>query len=359
MEKCIYLNSHENLTFISGEHIIPAGLGGIKKLPKGYVSDQANNMFSKFEKTALRGSLLTANRIRHGPGKRGNQDLAKEKNPVVRLLTIDETKEKNLGYIFMGSTYLIPQIECDYNLLSGEIRVIFRRDDYDDTEHSKYFREFKKKLLEFLFDRNKKYTQLSTLNGHTNKFYIGLLNNQWIVASSYKNFDLEKYVKIMISYFFCEAVDKSKLFMPDNYQNLGKMLFSFSQEIDLTDKSFFYLILKIAFNSLAYLMGKEIVLNKSFDSIRNDIVYQQNVEKYIINPLELEGLFNKQVKMSNNEHYIVVKTVNNNVYAYVALYDEWFGHLLLSDEYDGQPFYMEYICDWKNKNEYEKINNFI
>lgn len=26
MEKCIYLNSHENLTFISGEHIIPAGL---------------------------------------------------------------------------------------------------------------------------------------------------------------------------------------------------------------------------------------------------------------------------------------------------------------------------------------------
>lgn len=78
MNKCIYLTeASENLKYNSEEHIIPAGLGGMQKLPKGYVSDKINNMFSKYELKAMRNSLLTGNRMKHGPGKRGNQNVKK------------------------------------------------------------------------------------------------------------------------------------------------------------------------------------------------------------------------------------------------------------------------------------------
>lgn len=79
MDKCIYLGKLAGeLTYNSQEHLIPAGLGGILKLPKGFVSDQANNKFSKYELCGLRKSLLTGNRMRHGPGKRGNQNIKKK-----------------------------------------------------------------------------------------------------------------------------------------------------------------------------------------------------------------------------------------------------------------------------------------
>ena len=37
---CIYYKDQENLTYTSEEHVIPAGVGGMKKLPKRYICDQ-------------------------------------------------------------------------------------------------------------------------------------------------------------------------------------------------------------------------------------------------------------------------------------------------------------------------------
>lgn len=63
MERCIYCTDYDkNLKYNSEEHVIPAGLGGISKLPRDYVSDAANNKFSKYELKAMRYSLLTGNR---------------------------------------------------------------------------------------------------------------------------------------------------------------------------------------------------------------------------------------------------------------------------------------------------------
>ena len=55
---CIYLEDNENLNYDSVEHIIPAGLGGIKKLPLHFVSREFNNMSSKIERTLMRHSLI-------------------------------------------------------------------------------------------------------------------------------------------------------------------------------------------------------------------------------------------------------------------------------------------------------------
>ena len=70
MEKCIYsLKMSSQATFNGQEHIIPACIGGILKLPKGYVSDETNTMFSSLEKSFSRDSIISISRTFLGPGK--------------------------------------------------------------------------------------------------------------------------------------------------------------------------------------------------------------------------------------------------------------------------------------------------
>lgn len=84
---CIYYKKTEpDLRFDKEEHIIPAGLGGIHKLEKGSVSDEANEKFSKIETVALRNSIIGFNRMNFGPGKRGSLNVKKIKSPVMRVL---------------------------------------------------------------------------------------------------------------------------------------------------------------------------------------------------------------------------------------------------------------------------------
>ena len=49
MNKCIYFKE-DNLKYDSREHIFPAGIGGVKRLLRGFVSDKANNYFSNIER---------------------------------------------------------------------------------------------------------------------------------------------------------------------------------------------------------------------------------------------------------------------------------------------------------------------
>lgn len=72
MRCCIYLKGTEPvLSFNSQEHIFPAGIGGIQMLPKGYVSDQFNNSFSKIELDFMRNSLIALPRQFYGQEKEG------------------------------------------------------------------------------------------------------------------------------------------------------------------------------------------------------------------------------------------------------------------------------------------------
>lgn len=68
---CIYYPGRPSLTYQSGEHIIQATIGGIQKLPKGYVSDQFNQALSKLELDVFREGLPGFARVLDGPGKRG------------------------------------------------------------------------------------------------------------------------------------------------------------------------------------------------------------------------------------------------------------------------------------------------
>lgn len=358
MDKCIYLYKQDsNLKYDSAEHIIPAGLGGIKKLPKGYVSDKANNFFSKIEMKALRYSLLTGNRLRHGPGKRGNRKVQKEKTPVITLL-----KEENingvLGYIFMGSAYIIPQISCAFNCLSGELKIDFIGDDFKSNDFPKNFVTFKTKLVEFLLNKERTFTFIRNDVKSNGSFYIGVHRNKWYISSNTSSFKLDNYINIIINYFIMNST--KSLGKINNYtiHNMSKSEFKYTYPIDITDMSFFYLFLKIAFNSLAYFLGQEMALSTSFDEIRQDIINCENFDKYIVPDSECRELFDNYVKnFKNNEHYVFIVSKGTTVYSYVSLYNEWHSYMVLSKNYQGEPIFSGFICDWKSKNEYEYIEN--
>lgn len=360
MDKCIYLHKQDsNLTYDSAEHIIPAGLGGIKKLPKGYVSDQANNSFSKLEKKALRYSLLTGNRLRHGPGKRGNQKVQKEKMPAVRLLNEEKINGSKLGYIFMGSAYIIPQISCSFNCLSGELKIDFFGDDFEIDDLSEYFISFKTKLVEFLLNEKRAFTFIENDGKSNNSFYIGLNKDKWYISSKNPLFKLDNYVNIIINYLILNATSSFDKINESIIRETSKSEFKYSEQIDITDMSFFYLFLKIAFNALAYLLGQEIALSSSFDEIRHDIANCQNIDNYLVSKSDCKELFENHVRnLKNNEHYVFIVSKETTLYSYVSLYNEWHSYMVLSNNYQGKTIAAGFICDWKSKHEYEYPESF-
>lgn len=359
LDKCIYLYKQDsNLTYDSAEHIIPAGLGGIKKLPKGYVSDQANNFFSKIELKALRYSFLTGNRLRHGPGKRGNQKVQKEKTPSIILFNQEKINGFKLGYIFMGSAYIIPQISCTFNCLSGKLKIDFIGDDFDNNDFSEYFVTFKTKLVEFLLNKKRTFTFIGNDEKSNSSFYIGLHKNKWYISSNTSSFKLDNYINIIMNYFIMNSTNSLEKINNNIIHNTSKSEFKYTYPIDITDMGFFFLFLKIAFNFLAYLLGQEMVLSSSFDEIRHDISNCENINNYFVPNSECKALFDNYVRnFKNNEHYVFIVSKGTTVYSYVSLYNEWHSYMALSNNYQGKPIVSGFICDWKFKNEYEYPEN--
>lgn len=361
MDKCIYFYKEKsNLTYDSAEHIIPAGLGGMKKLPKGYVSDKANKLFSKMEIKALRYSILTGSRLRHGPGKRGNQKVKKEKTPVIRLLNEQNINDSKLGYIFMGEAYIIPQILCAFNCLSGEMKIDLIGDDYENDDFSEYFVTFKSKLIDFLLNQKRDFTFIENDEKSNSSFHIGLHGNKWYVSSNTHYFKLDNYINTIINYFIMNSTNSLGKINKNIIYNTSKSEFRYKSQIDITDMRVFYLFLKIAFNSVAYLLGQEVALSSSFDNVRRDIVNCENIDNYIISGSECKELFENYVmNFKNNEHYVFIVSKGATLYSYVSLYNEWNSYMILSNNYQGEPIMSGFICDWKSKNEYEYSPNFI
>ncbi|CAG5017821.1 hypothetical protein DYBT9275_05853 [Dyadobacter sp. CECT 9275] len=128
---CIYYINREDLTYESAEHILMAGIGGMKTLPKEYVSTQFNNDISKIEQEFLRESLISLPRQFLGPGKRGSLNPKYQSRSKVHLLRDSTDSEFSLGYMQKGTPYLIPQFKL--NLNNGEIKIIINNNKPDKS----------------------------------------------------------------------------------------------------------------------------------------------------------------------------------------------------------------------------------
>ena len=358
MNQCIYYrHSTHNLHFEKQEHVIPAGLGGITKLDKGMVSDEANEMFSKIELKALRESFIAVNRMNLGPGKRGNLNFNKIKNPVMRVL---QPENKNheieflLGFIYAGKSYIIPQLVLIFNDVKGTVKPIFMTSPFHEDNIKEFPLDFNKKLRLFLKNHKRNFN-LVKMPFQTNSHFItvGFYKGKWYAATSHEIINMDILALEILP--MVEDMIKKQIFykqnpkLPDNLPN-----FRYTETLNMNSDIFYFMYVKTAFNALALFKGSEFINGEIFNSVRKAIINQENLDAFI-NKRKMS--FNQEIiayikGFPDKSHYVIINAKDNSINAFVSFYGEYPATVQLTNEYLGEPFLDGLICDWKNRNEF-------
>ncbi|MED1490712.1 hypothetical protein [Bacillus smithii] len=358
MAFCIYHQKNEEyLRFDKEEHVIPAGLGGITKLKKGIVSDEANEMFSKIETKALRNSLIAMNRMNLGPGKRGNLNVKKIKNPIMRVLHQEEKAngaEFLLGFIYAGKSYIIPQLVLDFNDEENSVLPLYITSTFHEENIKSFPLDFNKKLRGFLKNYKRKY-QLVKMPFETSEHFIniGFYKGKWYATTSHKIINMDflalEFLPMVEDMIKDQIVYKEDSVIPDN-----KPIFKYTETLNMESAVFYFLYVKTAFNALALFKGSEFVSDKIYDRVRKAILTQENLDDFI-NKKKMD--INREIidyinSFPDKSHYIIINVEDNIVNAFVSFYGESPATVQLTNEYLGEPFLDGLICDWKNRNEF-------
>lgn len=329
---CIYYNNKDNLTYQGQEHIFPASIGGIEKLPLGYVSDQANNYFSKLEQELLKYSMISMSREIFGPGKRGTNKIGEVNVCVMN----DEQNNYKLGYLFKGKPYTIPHINV--NIKTGKVKLFI-----DKKEGSEYLNIFLQKLENF----KEKFVYIENNDIPQDEILIGYYQNKYFITFSYEKIEISK-IKNIID-MFLQSINKNTEFENNKSQVCVKNTMTIS-------KDNVKVYAKIAFNVLAKYKGKEFVLDSAFDDMRKWIIGEKD--------LSINWLPNRNSNLNFliselTGHYCIISDIDGYICAEVSIYGWKYGFKLGKNP--GEKFIMPFgiLCDSQNKKEYSLEEVFL
>ena len=329
---CIYYNNKENLTYTGQEHIFPASIGGIEKLPLGYVSDQANNYFSRLEQNLLKFSMVSLSREIFGPGKRGTNKLGEVNVYIMK----DDNDEYALGYIFKGKPYTIPHINV--NTKTGKVHL-----SLDKKEGSQYINIFLHKLESF----KEKFVYIKNSAISQDEILIGYYQNKYFVASFYDEIEISK-IRSIIKAFLQSMCKNAK------YENKKSQVCVTNAMTISKDNAKVYA--KIALNVLAKYKGKDYVLNPAFDDMRKWVIGEKdlNITRLPSRNNNLNFLISELIG-----HYCVITDINGYICTEVSIYG-W-KHYFKLGKNPGEKFVMPLgiFCDFKNKKEYTLEEIFL
>ena len=365
---CIYHKKADpDLRFDKEEHVIPAGLGGIKKLEKGTVSDEANERFSKEELVVLRDSLIGLNRMNNGPGKRGSLNVKRTRQPIMQVLRYNKAQsplEFILGFLFAGQSYPIPQIAIEFNDFNdgtSGLTPIYISPNIDEHSTDKFQLELNKELMQFLRNPKKDYKTVRVPFNTDKQFvHIGCYQGKWYTATSLNQpIDMDILGRLLVLSMLNQAIQRpkieKKLIKP---QIVHKPLLEYKYQLNTDATKFYFLYLKTAFNALALFKGSEFVCNEIFDGIRESIINVSNTHKFINSN---KDLYDPEIKtrvrsFPDKSHYVIISAKDNMVNAYVSFYGEFPGMIELTSNYQGEEFIDGLICDWQNRKELKLEN---
>lgn len=359
METCIYLKESQTpLTYNSREHVIPAGLGGIAKLPKGTVSDEANSIFSRREIVALRETILAINRRNNGPGKRGSESVYSIKNPHITVLEDASNSESSvngqvlfpvkLGYLFSGEVYIIPQIYCEINL-DNSVRIpILSLGTLVEEPENEYV-DFSVELERFLAQTGK--TQSSFILVKTElkikqKYIsIGCYRKKWYICTSLSELDLSRYLRLLEM----RPIPREMIIIQEEAKE-----YNFSEKMpDAFGDAFTFIYAKTALNTLAYLKSSNFVRDAQFDDIRSSIVSGEDIDRFIIKQHSPKWFSNWVIEhVPEKSHFVVLHGHEGCIDAYVGFYRENVTNpIRLSKAYAGEEFRLFFFCNYLVKDE--------
>lgn len=321
---CIYKKSSEG-RFEKREHIIPAFVGGLQTLEQGMVSDEVNELFSKLEYRVSLDSLITVNRMILGPGKRGKQSSKKGSHHKIGVMC-GERNRAVLGYTEFAKPRLISQIFFDrLKSYSGEAIIL------------------KEECIGL------------------NRALLGYHNGKWFLA--FHPQEDEENVRD-------KAVRVAKLVAgePQRLQQTAQVKASSEQVtvhykhcMDLKD--YYRVIAKIAFNTMAYLYGREAVLAECFDDIRQAILTGERIDEFVRFTNEEDSMrvfekLNYQDILGKDAHWVICVRMQECYMALVYLYGIKRSMMVILAK-QSVPFHWQspdgFVCDWQNKKEYRLI----
>ena len=358
MPQCIYsLINDDDSKFSKQEHVFPACIGGIHKLPKGCVSDKINEMFSPLELIFARESPISISRMFTGPGKRGSLNPKKATSSKITVMTKSTDKKATLGFIKGGVPHVINQIRYSDNFDIPKQIHISLEPDYDKMTEE-ILSNFWKQLE--TYNNSPTVLKHSTLQG--NEHIWGFYNNKSYLAIDKKcNGEEAKksanaFVKILL-----DAKEKDKINMDNNFAYTQDQVEAhFEMAFSMPD--YFRIVAKTAFNSLTYLKGSSFVLNKMFDTTRQAIYSGKDIEKYV--KMTSDDKFLSQMLKSphalqfgRNFHAVIISHFQSFLVAAVCFYglkNPIF--VVLTDKFEGQWRDPDgIVCDWEHKKEIDLI----
>ncbi|PWV44453.1 hypothetical protein [Chitinophaga sp. S165] len=341
---CIYYTKRTDLTYGAGEHIISAGLGGIKKLPVDMVSQEFNNDISKYERWLLKNSILNATRQIIGPGSRGKMAERYESKSDIHLIeNLDDNEDMTVGYIQKGKPRSLTALSYD----SQRQTCSFNTRNYDGVDVNAVIDAFAS-AIECPSDLHIKTILDDRLP--ISKIYLG---HQKGVDSRYDTFFFKHSGNSL------EASSLPFVALADALRN-GQLD---SQEKDHKVRShqtlnwreeYFRIFAKYCFNYLAQKKGKEFMLQVCFDPVREWIAnggankFASFIEGGIPVPNDDLG-----IRWPKYGHIILLIPHGDVLYGFCSLYNGYTVKVLLSESVKDFGASDGFICDWLEKKEFE------
>lgn len=331
---CIYDTKNKyNHEFNSQEHIIPACIGGIRTLNKGYVCDYVNkDIFSKLEINFARHSYIEFLRPMIGPGKRGS--LNKNKQTTSHHFKIMELDDNRfiICKLRMGK----PIYEAQIHIKKDKLIYTNYNSDIDSII---FINEIPEELANYTLINEEKLTNEIIISRFEGRFYLFFDN----IAQC----DLTKYI-----------LEAKKI------NTSGSGIISTSHDNPIIHNKYSFNIYeynrimgKIAFNTLAYLYGKDFVLNKRFDSFRSWILGDADDRFTLSDSDKSNNTYLKNI-LPDHSHSIIFFNMDGNLICLITLYSIIYYDFLICKVDKQEQLDNGYICDWKNRKEYV-LNDYI
>lgn len=342
---CIYYKNRTDLTFDNQEHIFPAALHGIKKLPKEFVSHEANSYFSKLENHLLHSSMIFLYRSIYGPSKRKGK---KEGTHVLQTMEpLNSASEIKIGFMEAGSPVPVSQIFFDEN----EAFITLSSANAKDAETliENFLTALNKDRCQIVIKSSNRVNQNRRCLAYSNKTLYIFTNPTDSGLDSDEQNALIKMAKAILQTAL-QKIEKSELEISENEQQVNV-------DYHLCETMDDYRVFgKIAFNVLAALEGAEYVLQDDFDKFREWLLGKNDKDYSNFFPsVGKEDVITSLVPELS--HWCVLLNINGDLYAYVCLYNTVSrGVVLAKGRGRDFPLIDGMICDWRAGKEYRLID---
>lgn len=359
-ELCIYTKQDgSEAEFKKREHIIPACIGGMKRLKQGYVSDEINHEFSKLELPFGRESISSIPRMFVGPGKRGSKNPKKKggAGKKIAVMRSHESGKLSLGYIQMGKPIMIEQLHIK-EMEDGQRRIGIGFDSVERDCVEKKLAEWMEKLDAY----NGSPTIIKSKDILVNEMILGLEGKRWYLAIAEKKSSdeakegMKKELELLKKFY--KKRDNGEEMLKSGAIHVEKSQVTAEMKMAFNMHAYFRVVAKIAFNCLADLKGQDYVLQEKFDAIRKAIVTGENIEQFVQLGGELklfDGLAEWAIEKGFGSwmHMVLIIRSRRGLAAVVCLYGNSNPMAVyLSDEACQDFEEMDgLICDWEHKRE--------